>query len=87
VRTLSKSKLMAYRQCPKRLWLEVHRPKPRENSTAMQKEFAVGHEVGVHRLASSGEFMHQPFLNLFGKESFRSYAKALIATCGASLRV
>jgi hypothetical protein len=87
MRPLSKSKLMAYRQCPKRLWLEVHRPKLRENSASTKKEFAVGHEVGVHRLASSGEFMHHLFLNLFGKESFRSYAKALIATCGASLRV
>ena len=25
-RTLSKSKLMAHRQCPKRLWLQIHRP-------------------------------------------------------------
>jgi len=24
MRTLSKSKIIAYRQCPKRLWLEVH---------------------------------------------------------------
>jgi hypothetical protein len=54
MRPHSKSKLMAYRQCPRRVWLEVHRPKLRENSAAMQKEFAVGHEVGVHRLPSSG---------------------------------
>ena len=26
MRTLSKSKLLAFRQCPKRLWLEVHQP-------------------------------------------------------------
>ena len=30
MRTLSKSKLLAFRQCPKRLWLEVHRPELRE---------------------------------------------------------
>jgi hypothetical protein len=46
MRALSKSKLMAYRQCPKRLWLEVHRPELREDSAATQKEFGVGHEVG-----------------------------------------
>lgn len=46
MRTLSKSKLLAYRQCPKRLWLEVHRPKLREDSAATQASFAVGHQVG-----------------------------------------
>ena len=46
MRTLSKSKLLAYRQCAKRLWLEVHRPKLREDSTATQASFTVGHQVG-----------------------------------------
>lgn len=46
MRTLSKSKLLAYRQCPKRLWLEVHRPDLREDSAATQMSFAVGHQVG-----------------------------------------
>lgn len=46
MRTLSKSKLLAYRQCPKRLWLEVHRPKLREDSAATQASFAIGHQVG-----------------------------------------
>lgn len=87
MRPLSKSKLMAYRQCPKRLWLEVHRSKLRENSAATQKEFAVGHEVGVHRLAPSGEFTHQPFLDLSGKGPSRSFAETRIAACGESLRV
>jgi hypothetical protein len=39
MRPLSKSKLMAFRQCPKRLWLEVHRPELREGPAATQKEF------------------------------------------------
>jgi len=43
---LSKSKLQAFRQCPKRLWLEVHRPELREVSGSMQANFAVGHQVG-----------------------------------------
>lgn len=46
MRTLSKSKLLAYRQCSKRLWLEVHRPKLRDDSAATQASFAVGHQVG-----------------------------------------
>jgi Domain of unknown function(DUF2779) len=43
---LSKSKLIAYRQCPKRLWLEVHRPELREDSSAAQARFRVGYQVG-----------------------------------------
>jgi hypothetical protein len=46
MRNLSKSKLIAYRQCPKRLWLEVHRPKLREESAATQASFQVGFGVG-----------------------------------------
>ena len=46
MRALSKSKLLAYRQCPKRLWLEVHRPKLRDDSAATRASFAVGHQVG-----------------------------------------
>jgi len=46
VRTFSKSKLLAYRQCPKRLWLEIHRPELREDSSATQASFKVGHKVG-----------------------------------------
>jgi len=46
MRPLSKSKLLAYRQCPKRLWLEVHRPELRDDSAATQASFAVGHQVG-----------------------------------------
>ena len=45
-RPLSKSKLIAFRQCPKRLWLEVHHPEWREDSEATQAVFATGHQVG-----------------------------------------
>ena len=44
--TLSKSKIIAYRQCPKRLWLEVHRPELRVDSAATRASFQVGHQVG-----------------------------------------
>lgn len=46
MRTFSKSKLLALRQCPKRLWLEVHRPDLREDSSATQASFQVGFAVG-----------------------------------------
>ena len=46
MRTFSKSKLLALRQCPKRLWLEVHRPDLREDSAATEASFQIGHRVG-----------------------------------------
>lgn len=46
MRILSKSKLMAFRQCPKRLWLEVNRLELRKDSAATQASFSVGHQVG-----------------------------------------
>ena len=36
---------MAYRQCPKRLWLEVHKPELKDDSGS-QAAFANGHAVG-----------------------------------------
>ena len=46
MRTLSKSKILAYRQCPRRLWLEVNRPDLREDSADTQARFQAGHSVG-----------------------------------------
>ena len=46
MRTLSKSKLLAFRQCPKRLWLEIHAPQLREESGATLANYATGHQVG-----------------------------------------
>ena len=46
MRILSKSKIIAYRQCPKRLWLEVHRPELREDSASTLARFQVGYQVG-----------------------------------------
>lgn len=46
MKNLSKSKLIAFRQCPKRLWLEIHMPEKRADSSATQASYAVGHEVG-----------------------------------------
>ena len=46
MRNLSKSKLMAFRQCEKRLWLEIHRPDLRQDSEATKANFREGHRVG-----------------------------------------
>ncbi len=37
---------MALRQCPKRLWLEIHRPDLREYSAATEASFSIGYQVG-----------------------------------------
>ena len=44
---LSKSRLMSFRQCPKRLWLDVHRPDLAVNDPQTEAIFATGHEVGA----------------------------------------
>jgi hypothetical protein len=45
MRNLSKSKILAFRQCPKRLWLEIHKPELRDDS-ASEAVFQIGHQVG-----------------------------------------
>jgi hypothetical protein len=42
----TKSKLIAYRQCPKRLWLEIHHPELRADNASTQAVFATVHKVG-----------------------------------------
>ncbi len=39
---LSKSKLMSFRQCPKKLWLEKHRPDLAEEDPGQQAIFDMG---------------------------------------------
>ena len=43
---LSKSKLIAFRQCEKRLWLEIHRPDLRVEDESAAMRFEVGHRLG-----------------------------------------
>lgn len=47
MRNLSKSKIIAYRQCPKRLWLEVHEPERAVVAPDVEARFAAGNEVGA----------------------------------------
>ena len=43
---LSKSRLLAYRQCERRQWLEIHRRDLIEVSAQEQARFDAGHQVG-----------------------------------------
>ena len=68
---LSKSRLMAFRQCPKRLWLEVHQPHLRDDSSATEANFATGNEVGaiarsVYDADGTGAFLDIQGLTLNG---------------------
>ena len=43
---LSKSRIAAWKQCPKRLWLHVHKRELLEVSDDAQRSFQIGYEVG-----------------------------------------
>lgn len=43
---LSKSRLIEWRQCPKRLWLKVHRKDLQKTSAETERAFRVGYEIG-----------------------------------------
>ncbi len=47
MRTLSKSKILAHRQCPKRLWLELQPDSSPDYSAQTIASFATGHSVGA----------------------------------------
>ena len=83
MRTLSKSKLLAFRQCPKRLWLEIHRPDLRQDSSATQARFDTGNQVGdiarrLYDTEGRGELIN-PQAEGF-KEAF-ARSLALIQSC------
>jgi hypothetical protein len=46
MKLLSKSKVIAFRQCRRRLWLEVHRPELRRDSAATRARMEAGRRVG-----------------------------------------
>jgi hypothetical protein len=43
---LSKSKITAFEQCPKKLWLATHRPELAEQDDGAEARFAAGNQVG-----------------------------------------
>ena len=67
VALLSKSKILAYRQCPRRLWLEVHRPDLKDEGTGPAIAIAAGQEVGalardLYDPAGTGRLINLPRL-------------------------
>jgi hypothetical protein len=44
---LSKSRIAIFEQCPKRLWLSVHKPELGQDAAATVRSFRVGHDVGA----------------------------------------
>jgi len=54
---LSKSKIISYLQCPKRLWLQVHKPDESEMSESSAKAISFGYDVGevARRLYPDGQ--------------------------------
>ena len=46
-RNLSKSRLIEFRQCPKRMWLQIHRPERRQPDPDAQARMDIGNEVGT----------------------------------------
>lgn len=53
---LSKSRITAWRQCPKRLWLQIHRPELLGVSGRAERAFQIGNEAGAiaQRLCPDG---------------------------------
>ena len=43
---LSKSRILAHRQCPKRLWLQIHKPELAHFDDHQQQRFDTGNIVG-----------------------------------------
>ena len=46
MKTLSKTRLLEFHQCPKRLWLQLHAPELREDSKGTTSGFVIGNQVG-----------------------------------------
>ena len=43
---LSKSRITAWRQCPKRLWLQTYRKELLEESAQVKQAYQTGNEIG-----------------------------------------
>jgi hypothetical protein len=75
---LSKSRLVAYRQCPKRLWLQTFRRELAQQSEAVENRMAQGNLVGAaaQRLYPEGRLVgHVTDLNAALRETDESLAQ------------
>ncbi len=76
---LSKSKIIAYRQCPKRLWFSKHRPDLASSSSDADAAFRTGHEVGAiaQTLYGPGELIYDPSIDA-------NFSPAIVRTAARS---
>ena len=74
---LSKSRLMDWRQCPRKLWLRTYRPELAADSTDTETRFRIGFEVGekARELFPDGLLIDPPDLT----EALRQTRQALAA--------
>lgn len=65
---LSKTKILAFRQCPKQLWLTVHKHDAKKVSEDAQDRYAVGNAIGemARNHFGAGEFIDIKRLGLAG---------------------
>ncbi len=75
--SLSKSKILLHRQCPKRLWLQAHKPELAEVDPSAEARFRDGNKVGdvARQLYPDGDFID----TLSRKEALERTAAALQA--------
>ena len=68
---------MAWRQCPKRLWLEVNRPELVVYPPSTQRRFDLGHEVGAvaRSLHPGGVLVDPPTLGQAARDTARLLAR------------
>ena len=83
MRNFSKSKLLAFRQCPKRLWLEIHRPDLREDSAATQASFQVGHQVGLQNVLAHSAYGAKVFAQMGCASVMSQYQALVLGASGA----
>ncbi|MDD5300329.1 MAG: DUF2779 domain-containing protein [Gallionella sp.] len=60
---LSKSRIIAWKQCPKQLWLQVHKPSLIVQSEATKRNFQVGNAVGeaARKVYPAGELIEHVY--------------------------
>ena len=85
---LSKSRLLAYRQCPKRLWLTVNAPQLLEDSSTTQASYAAGHRLGevAQEIFNSNGHSHTFDVMGDGVPAVLAETQKMIAATGSKLR-
>ena len=74
---LSKTKYCAYVQCPKNLWLKVHRPELAVEDGAAEERKSEGNEVGDLAMRLFGDFVE---VTVYGEDGRLDLAKMIAAT-------